>query len=149
MKNMKQIFPLLLMAILLSAALPVTESSWYRSNYAGPGFVLPPVGQITDITLQSFTAISNGFYTLSGNIFSTTYAGLVNVSGSCTQSKAQRVHLWITFQVNGQTVALAETDADTFAFSAAFVAGNFFISGMKDFDNPDTLWCDILIEKVK
>lgn len=137
----------LILALILTAATPAPVSSWYSSPaYSGSSLVLYGPEWFA-FGSTSFETQSNGFYVLDNDVFTTTYSGIVKLTGACVQGKSSNITL--KAEVGGESILLADTLETTFTFFGVFPAGELVIEGYNhDKGRYDELRCTILLEKV-
>ena len=158
---MKKII-LILTTLALLAVTPPLQSSWYNTAnpYSTTGLALHNNLGWQSFGVSSFETRMDGFYRLElaaaafpfsyDELFVTSYAGLVKLTGSCYQTKPSNITLRMWTDGQPQPVTLAETNAARFVFVQVFMAGNFLLQGYNnDLGRYDVLKCSLLIEKVQ
>ena len=136
---------LILTTLALLAAFPAPVSSWYTATL--------PLHH--DMGWQTFSAANmdtqlNGFYTLQNNVFTTSYTGLVKLTGNCTQGKPSNILILLFTDTSATPQIIADTDRSAFTFVVSFVAANVMLQGINnDAGRYDVLKCALLIEKVQ
>lgn len=148
---MKKYLLLLLVLAMLSTASPARatppSASWYR-QHAGETVIY---GNQWNIMQGDFDITQNGgLYTYSNGWFTTTYTGLVKLSGNCLNEKGKTVTMRLFRQSSGFTIwhSLSEyDDTGVISFNVAFIADNVQIKLWAS--NFAVLKCNLLFEVVQ
>ena len=135
----------------LLAFTPPVQSSWYYAYIVSPtGWALHQDLGWVNFNEWSVDTSSNGIYTLTGTTFTTTYSGLVKVSGSCRQDKPSHITIQLLITGYAAPLKIVDTSDAAFSFSVPIIAGNMQIQGFNnDAGRYDVLKCSLLIEKVQ
>lgn len=147
---MKKIIIPLVLTLLLSASFLTPTSSYYSDFLTAQNGVglYNDAGWVT-FNESNFDYKLNGFYTLSGDTFSTSYSGLARLTLNCHQLKPSNITLRAVVSGYSLPVPIAQTNADVFTVVLPFIAGNMQIQGYNnDLGRYDVVQCYVLFEKV-
>ncbi len=139
---------LLVVALYISASFSPPVSSWYNaapSSETGLSLYAPNPSYFGTF---NFDTNMNGFYNLTDATFTTSYSGLVKLSGTCSQSKPN--HVALALIAYSYAYPLVDTSDAVFSFSYAFPASTLQIRAMTyAIGQYDLLKCNLLFEQVK
>lgn len=144
------------------ALTPPLQASWYNTNtyQSETGLALHSNLGWQSFGLVDFDTKLEGFYRLASvassipfsydELFTTTYAGLVKLTGTCSQSKPSNIALRLWQDGQPRPLIIAETDAARFTFTQVFMGGNVLLQGLNlDQGRYTVLKCSLLFEKVQ
>jgi hypothetical protein len=145
---MKKIIVILTVFVLFSLALDVPQkTSYYAASWnTATGLQINNAGW-SAFTEAQFDVKSPGLWTLQGDQFISSQAGLTRVTGNCLQSKAAEIALY--GDTDTGVFVLAQTNEPLFTFDFVTVAQTVRIYGYNYFESFDVLKCTFVFEALE